>query len=78
MLMRYQMLRGRAIGWSHRGQLFPALLLLLLAAGAASGAEKSPSAVLSLDDGGFAAGDLAVSDKPGVIRWQACWLCRTI
>ena len=64
MLMRYQIR-------SHRGQLLLAIFPLLLAAGAASAADKSPPAVLSLDDDGFAAGDLAPSDKPGIVRWQA-------
>jgi peroxiredoxin len=69
--MRYQTLRDRAIGWSHPGRLMPAVLLVLFAAGATRAADKLPPAVLSLDDNGFAAGDLAPSDKPGVVRWQA-------
>jgi peroxiredoxin len=46
-------------------------LLSILFAGVAGADEKKPSAVLSLDDGGFAAGRLADSDRPGIVRWQA-------
>jgi peroxiredoxin len=46
-------------------------LLSILLAGVAGADEKKPSAVLSLDDGGFAEGVLADSDRPGIIRWQA-------
>ena len=38
---------------------------------AAPTAVAAAPAVLSLDDGGFAAGDLATTDRPGVVRWQA-------
>jgi peroxiredoxin len=64
--MRNQILPARVIRW-----LLPGFLLSLLAAAAATAAEKSPPGVLSLDDNGYAAGDLALSDKPGVVRWQA-------
>ena len=47
------------------------VLLSAFLAGTAGALEKRPTAVLSLDDGGFAAGDLADSDRPGVLRWQA-------
>ena len=47
------------------------LSVLLCGVTAAAADEKRPSAVLSLDDGGFAAGDLADSDRPGILRWQA-------
>ena len=46
-------------------------LLSIMLAGAAGADEKRPHAVLNLDDGGYAAGDLADSDRPGIIRWQA-------
>jgi peroxiredoxin len=57
---------ARVIRW-----LLPGFLLSVLSAAAAMAQEKSPPAVLSLDDNGFAAGDLAPSDKPGVVCWQA-------
>ena len=38
---------------------------------AAPRAVAAAPAVLSLDDGGFAAGDLATTDRPGMVRWQA-------
>ena len=39
--------------------------------GCCARAPAAAPAVLSLDDGGFAAGDLATTDQPGVVRWQA-------
>ena len=68
--MRYQKLRDCAKRRSCQPCLLPAVLLVLLTAGAASAGDKPP-AVLSLDDGGFAAGELAPTDKPGVLSWQA-------
>ena len=41
-----------------------------------SAAEKSPPAVLSLDDDGFAAGDLAASDRAGCRALAGGGLCR--
>ncbi len=60
------------IAASHPTSRFlQAVLLSVFLAGTAGADDKRPSAVLSLDDGGFAAGDLADSDRPGVLRWQA-------
>jgi peroxiredoxin len=53
------------------GPLVQAGLLSVLLTGLAGADEKKPSAVLSLDDGGYAAGVLADSDRPGFLRWQA-------
>ena len=46
------------------------LSVLLWGVAAVTAEDKQPSAVLSLDDGGFVAGELADSDRPGVLRWQ--------
>ena len=54
------------------------VLLSAFLAGTAGALEKRPPAVLSLDDGGFAAGDLADSDRPGVLRWQGGGICRAV
>ena len=47
------------------------LLSVLLAGMAARADDNRPKAILTLDDGGFAAGELADSDRPGILRWQA-------
>ncbi len=54
-----------------RSRLFHVGLLTILLTGLAGADEKRTHAVLNLDDGGYAAGDLADSDRPGIIRWQA-------
>ncbi|WP_435020070.1 redoxin domain-containing protein [Tundrisphaera sp. TA3] len=64
----------------HPARLAPAWLLLAALAPSPARAEEPPKAptpapaeapTLYLTDGGFAAGGLAPSDRPGVIRWQS-------
>ena len=56
----------RPAGW-----FLQAGLLSVFLSGLAAADDKRASAVLSLDDDGFAAGELADSDRPGILRWQA-------
>ncbi len=56
----------RPAGW-----FVQAGLLSVFLSGLAAADDKRAPAVLSLDDDGFAAGELADSDRPGIMRWQA-------
>ncbi len=83
--MRYQHLRSRCFRRLSQPVLLSLLVLPVFSASAADAADPpavavaapakaaapTAPAVLSLDDGGFAAGDLAEIDRPGVLRWQA-------
>ena len=57
---------GLACRW-----LWAWVVSVLLGGMAARADDKRPKAILTLDDGGFAAGELADCDRPGILRWQA-------
>jgi peroxiredoxin len=64
------LMRNPISGCRKAIRLLHAGLLWVLLCGVAAADDKRSSAVLSLDDGGFVAGELADSDRPGILRWQ--------